>query len=149
MTSLFQKLNLSVLSYPYQGTLVAQNDECALICKRLDIKKIENLTVVFTIEKTETNLYHLKATLCGDIYQEDAHLNLQKKPVKEIFEEIYMYKALPKAQKKLNETFSYSDQKKPDSINNEEVIHEILHGPLEIGEVAVQYLSLSIDPHIG
>lgn len=112
----------------------ATAQECAALCKRFDLRGLENFKASINIRRVEGGeVVHVSGKLTADVIQtcvvslQDVHAHVESD----------------------FETFFSENAPEEDEIvdGNEDAPELLRNGMLDLGEVAAQYLSLGLDPY--
>lgn len=117
-----------------QEKVEATAQECAALCKRFDLRGLENFKATINIRRVEGGeVVHVEGKLKADVIQtcvvslQDVHAHVESD----------------------FETFFSENAPEDDDITdgNEDAPELLRNGMLDLGEVAAQYLSLGLDPY--
>ncbi|MEZ0262848.1 MAG: DUF177 domain-containing protein [Alphaproteobacteria bacterium] len=117
-----------------QEKVEATAQECAALCKRFDLRGLENFKATIYIRRVEGGeVVHVSGKLKADVIQtcvvslQDVHAHVENE----------------------FETFFSENAPEDDEIvdGNEDAPELLRNGMLDLGEVAAQYLSLGLDPY--
>lgn len=113
----------------YEATPV----ECINIALRFNVPTIKFFKIEATLKKTSHTIFSFEATLTADVTLHDALTN-----------EAFVQKVNNKVAFTLTTQPVFSKEK---DMNEPEVLELEADGSIDIGEILVQYLSLSLDPY--
>lgn len=122
-----------------EESVVATEQECAALAKRLDLRELENLKADLTVRRVSGgSVLRVAGRIQADVVQ-SCVISLRDVPavVDATFETFFTQDA-PAEDMAKELSFTAEDEDSPEMIVN---------GMIDLGEVVTQYLSLNLDPY--